>query len=144
MQHAIVKYYAHADITEVKAFYEKTTYRNSNSIAYSDQIVLAEIGAEKVGILRICTEQGSTVLRGFNILPEYQRLGIGTLMLRRAVIELENLDCYLICKRQLNPFYEPFGFRQCRSGVPDFLLERRSQYANPELNILKSRLGKIH
>src|SRR5271156_3641686 len=92
----IVKYFRKYDADAVRLFYSHTTYRNAASAKEEDEIVIAFEGDKMVGVFRLCEENGVCVLRGFNVLAEYQRKGIGTLMLMEFENELKDRECYLI------------------------------------------------
>ena len=132
----VVKYFKSADVSVVKAFYENTTYRNADSVKEEDEIVAAFDGDKMIGTFRLCEENGVCVLRGFNVLKEFQRKGIGSLMLMKFANELVDRECYLICRRELNVLYSKVGFKLCEDNVPGFLSERKQKYNNEELNIL--------
>jgi GNAT superfamily N-acetyltransferase len=120
----------------VRNFYEKTTYKNILSIRAEDEIVAAYENDEIVGLFRICVEKGTYVLRGFFVLKEYQRKGIGSMMMKVFENELSGRICYLICRKVLNGFYRKMGFEISDEDIPDFLIKRKEGYNNRELNIL--------
>ena len=136
MLDTVIKYYANADVHDVRSFYSETTYRNINSVSERDEIVAAFLEGKMIGVFRLCQENGFCVLRGFNVLNEYQRKGIGSLMLLKLEEKMPDRECYLICKKQLNALYSKVGFVICEAKTPDFLSERKLKYNNPELNIL--------
>jgi GNAT superfamily N-acetyltransferase len=106
MRNVIVRYYANADVHAVRLFYSKTTYRNINSVSERDEVVVAFLAETMIGVFRLCQENGVYVLRRFNVLNEYQRKGIGSLMLLKLEEKVPDRECYLICKRQLSKTFK--------------------------------------
>ena len=131
-----VKYFQICNVELVKNFYGKTTYKNVASIKEEDEIVAAYENDELIGLFRLCEENEVCVLRGFFVLRKYQRLGIGSMMMRVFENELSSRVCYLICRKYLNEFYGKIGFEICDKNIPDFLTKRKAGYNNVELNIL--------
>jgi GNAT superfamily N-acetyltransferase len=131
-----IKYFKHADVDLVKAFYQKTTYQSAASTAPDDEIIAAFNAEDIIGLYRLCTESEVCVLRGFFVLPQFQNKGIGTLMLMQLNDVLQKRICYLICKKQTNTFYAKAGFVIGTNNISNFLLQRKNKYNNPEMNIL--------
>lgn len=132
----IIRYFEKYNVEAVRNFYSQTTYRNAGSVSNEDEIVAAFDKDKIIGVFRVCEESGVNVLRGFNIIPKWQKRGIGKQMLQCFERELRDRSCYLICKRGLNRFYEYGGFIIATKEIPDFLKERKNKYGNSELNIL--------
>ena len=131
-----VKYFKSCDVDAVRSFYTNTTYRKGDIVDETNEIVAAYDGDKMVGVFRLCKENGVIVLRGFFVLAEYQKKGIGTKMLGLFENELSDVACYLNCRNGLTRFYEKANFEVCGNEVPEFLKERVAGYNNPELNIL--------
>src|SRR4051812_4999219 len=97
-------------------------------IAPTDIVYVAEEDERIVGIVRRTLENGTTMLRGMQVDPEYQRRGIGTQLLQSFVNDLAVEDCYCIPYSHLTSFYGQSGFAVSDDVAPDFLVERMNQY----------------
>ncbi len=62
----------------------------------TDVAVAAFDASEIVGLVRLANEHGRAILRGMIIAPEFQRKGIGSLVLTALEKRLSNDDCYCI------------------------------------------------
>ena len=105
----------------------------------SDQdIVLAALDGERVlGAARLCLEHGVLVLRGMQVLPSFQRMGIGTKLLRECEKELGDRTCFCIPRRPLEAFYRLAGFHVCEpTRAPEFLAQRCSQYMDNGMDVI--------
>jgi ribosomal protein S18 acetylase RimI-like enzyme len=52
------------------------------------------------------------------VLPDYQRRGIGKELVRRLLVQLSHLYAIdLICDAELQPFYEPLGLKPCTGMI---------------------------
>jgi amino-acid N-acetyltransferase len=64
---------------------------------------------------------GSRELASIVVVPEYRRQDVASALIR-ALIERENGPLYLTCRRELEGFYERFGFKVVpRSLLPPYL-----------------------
>lgn len=64
---------------------------------------------------------GSRELASIAVIPEYRRQGVASALIR-ALIEGEDGTLFLTCRRELQGFYERFGFEAVpRSALPPFL-----------------------
>lgn len=140
VENITVRYFNRCQVEVVRSFYSLTPYKNGQSAREDDEIVAAFEGNRIIGVFRLCEEEGICVLRGFFVLAEYQRKGIGSLMLMKFEDELEGRSCYLICRNYLNGFYAQAGFEKCLENRPAFLIERVKKYNNALLNILTRKL----
>lgn len=63
---------------------------------------------------------GSRELASIAVVPEYRRKGVASAIIR-TLIEQENGTLYLTCRRELEGFYERFGFKVVpRSALPPY------------------------
>ncbi|MBN2526143.1 MAG: GNAT family N-acetyltransferase [Deltaproteobacteria bacterium] len=82
-----------------------------------------------VGAVRLCFEQGYSVLRGMYVLKEKQGMGVGSALLVAAVEELGNRECWCIPYTHLIGFYGQAGFvKVTRRSAPEFLQDRLANY----------------
>lgn len=82
-------------------------------------------GLKLVGFARAVTDSAfRAYVEDVVVDPGYQHTGVGTLVLRRLLDSLGDVDLVsLFCKAQLVPFYEAFGFRAWPSQM---VLHRKS------------------
>ena len=75
--------------------------------------ILAYDGARMVGAARAISDgEREALIVGVAVLPEYQRRGIGTLMMRDLVERLDGAAIVLTCSEDASvPFYRGLGFR---------------------------------
>jgi predicted N-acetyltransferase YhbS len=97
------------ELSAIEAFYAQCGYRGD--VAPDDIIVTATDGKRIVGVVRLCSEHGVTVLRGMEIAPGYQRQGIGTQMLDELDKLIGKKECWVIALVHLQTFYGRIGFR---------------------------------
>lgn len=112
-----------------------------------DEEILLVVEAEDriLAALRLCRENGESVLRGMIVRELHRGLGLGTLLLEYAESVLAGENCYCVPYRELERFYSRIGFRRIDpAGAPEFLRERQRVYRE-ELGldvILMYRQGK--
>ena len=80
----------------------------------SDYVVLATQGKKVVGFITAITDGVlSAYIPLLEVLPEYQKQGIGAALVKRMLEQLK--DFYMIdlqCDADLQPFYEQFGMER--------------------------------
>jgi N-acetylglutamate synthase-like GNAT family acetyltransferase len=115
----------------------------------SDILVGARIENELIGIVRLCCEHGTYVLRTMQVSDKYQRRGIGHIMLRRFLELLRERgisdSSHVFCMpyTHLETFYGLIGFKKIpASTAPLFLQERAAEFAerNTEKSVIFMRL----
>jgi N-acetylglutamate synthase-like GNAT family acetyltransferase len=132
-------------------------YMNCNrgvKLEESDQFVIAFRQGQIVGLVRLCLEFGTFVLRTMQIHPNFQRLGIGTQLLSRfesLLSERGIQQTYCMPYEYLEKFYSKIGFKKITAQeAPQFLQDRlqafqhskptdsailmRKEYSNDQLN----------
>ncbi|MBA3968612.1 MAG: GNAT family N-acetyltransferase [Gemmatimonadetes bacterium] len=115
------------DLPRARQFYADRQY--GGGIQPQDTVLLAEREDELVGIVRLASEQGTTVLRGMQVHPAFQHQGIGAQMLAAVAEELESRPCFCIPYAHLVDFYARIGFHVVEPGqAPTFLRERLEGY----------------
>ncbi len=116
-----------ADHRDVAAFYERCGYLGG--LRANDTNLVAERAGSLVGVVRLCSEHGIVVLRGMQVLPDFQRQGIGLGLLDECLPRVNDAICYCIPWSYLEQFYGSGGFERCEPrDVPGFLSERYSGY----------------
>jgi N-acetylglutamate synthase-like GNAT family acetyltransferase len=99
--------------------------------------VVAEDGGEIVGIGQVKTHgDGSRKLASIAVIPARQSQGIGSAIIRR-LLDSEQGVVHLTCRRQLQGYYERFGFR--RVDRADFAPYFRRLI--PIINVVARRFG---
>jgi N-acetylglutamate synthase-like GNAT family acetyltransferase len=130
-------------LEEVKTFYEKVGYGGGAKSV--DQIFLARIEHQLVGVVRLCPEMGVVVLRGMQILLSFQRQQIGTQLLKYCSHRLAGQSCYCIPWRHLRDFYGQIGFWEISSmEAPAFLRERLESYNAREMDVILMHKPAAH
>ena len=116
-----------AEHPDIAAFYERCGYLRD--LRAEDTILAAVRAGSLVGVVRLCSEHGVVVLRGMQVLPDFQRQGIGLGLLDKCLPRVNDAVCYCIPWSYLEQFYGSGGFERCEPGdVPGFLSERYSGY----------------
>jgi N-acetylglutamate synthase-like GNAT family acetyltransferase len=74
--------------------------------------VVAEDGGGIVGVGQIkAHDDGSRELASIAVIPVRQRQGIGRAIIETLLAREPGAVLYLTCRRELQSYYEPFGFR---------------------------------
>lgn len=119
---------AHAhERDRIAAFYRENRY--APEIGPADVVLVAECDAGLCGAVRLCHEHGKLVLRGMRISEGMRRRGVGTQLLKTAVLSLGDRECFCLPHRYLQSFYGRAGF-VCleEQQAPRFLRERCINY----------------
>jgi GNAT superfamily N-acetyltransferase len=94
----------------------------------SDFMLLAMVGTEVVGVVRLVDEQGCRLLRGLYIAKAWRGRGVGRRLLQATVAYLK-ASCYCLAHTALLGFFGKEGFAACGDeDAPAFLIERRQRY----------------
>ena len=96
--------------SEVIEFYERCGY--SRGVRGQDTTLSAVRQNVLVGAVRLCLEDRVLVLRGMQVLPDFQRRGIGTELLNDCLPSLGEFTCYRIPWAHLEQFYGTGDRRQ--------------------------------
>ncbi len=130
----------------IEDFYKSCGY--PGSVDDTDQIILATTGSRVIGAIRLVEEEGTHLLRGMYIAEQYQRMGIGALMLKQfeeLIVHQKITSIYLTCGAHLNDFYGKIGFKIVTNphAIPSFLSVRSAGYAKkfgPQLIMQRKKL----
>jgi GNAT superfamily N-acetyltransferase len=129
-----------SEFPQVAALYRECGY--GGGIDDADKAIAAKIGESVVAAVRLCQESGVTVLRGMQVLPAYQRQGIGSKLLSACVPCFNCGAVYCLPYAHLADFYGTVGFTTARQqDLPQFLQDRQAGYVSSGLGtIAMSRL----
>ena len=123
------------DLENIQIFYQKCGY--GGGVKPEDCIFLARIDNQLVGAVRLCSEMNVLVLRGMQVLPEFQNQGIGTELLKSCNRYLAGKFCYCLPWQHLRYFYEQIGFKLISpEQLPMFLNQRFQQYIVKKMNVI--------
>jgi ribosomal protein S18 acetylase RimI-like enzyme len=107
---AISNHTLYLDGTAYDFEFLETTFRNSTAI-YS-----AQHDNEIVGFVRVLSDSRQrSVLYDFVVNPEYQHLGIGTMLLERCLKDFSQTQITLGTSSPNMNFYEKFGFARSQN-----------------------------
>jgi GNAT superfamily N-acetyltransferase len=99
------------------------------AIAPTDTILVAKSDALLVGVVRLCAEEGVTVLRGMQIRGAFQRQGIGAKLLMACQPYLDRQTAFCLPYAHLVHFYAAANFEVATGAdLPQFLEQRLSSY----------------
>lgn len=122
----------------VETFYRERKYRGV--LSSEAIVVVAARGPDLVGVGRVQTEEGVSVLRGMRMDPPFQRRGIGARILSQLLAEVGNRSCYCIPYSHLRGFYGRAGFTEVDSAAaPSFLRDRLVDYRATGLDVILMR-----
>jgi ribosomal protein S18 acetylase RimI-like enzyme len=98
-------------------------------------VTVAEVDGAVVGVVAVCRREGSSWIEQLYIQPEFCGRGIGTSLLKDALLSLRRPVCLYTFQEnwRARRFYERFGFRPIEFGdgsdneerCPDVLYELR-------------------
>lgn len=129
-----------ADGASVAQLYAEAGY--GAAVDPSDTVVVARLPGTVVGVVRLCPEQGVTVLRGMQIRAPYRRQGLGARLLAACLpqLEQEQEEAFCLPYRHLAGFYGGAGFETVGSAVlPAFLAARMAGYRAAGQDIIAMR-----
>lgn len=116
-----------------KEFYNSFGHPGQNR---QDLVFLAMDGEKPVGVVRLCPEEGYSVLRTMRIADDYQRKGLGTRMLKAFELALTG-KCYALAFAHLEYFYGQIGFKAIPvAEAPQLLQERFAEYRHRGFNAI--------
>ncbi|MFL5785173.1 MAG: GNAT family N-acetyltransferase [Bacteriovoracaceae bacterium] len=121
----------HDKRVQIEAFYEAEG-RNIE-VRGSDLFFIAYSGKSILGCVRFCIEHDVPMLRTMRVAQDFQRQDVGSELLRRFVLHLNDQDIhntYCLPYSQLEKFYGSMGFKKISAEeTPEFLRARISENA---------------
>jgi predicted N-acetyltransferase YhbS len=131
-----------SEFPEIAEFY-KTRVPAGYKLNENDTFFIAKQDREIIGSVRLVREEGVLVLRAMQVHSEFQRKGIGRLLLDELVKDLGSEDCYCIPYEHLETFYGLIGFKKISiEEAPAFLQERIARYLKDIRSIMMKRPGR--
>jgi N-acetylglutamate synthase-like GNAT family acetyltransferase len=104
----VVRQASAADFERIRGFYATL---GRSRIHPDERWVIAEHAGQLAGAVRLCREDGHVVLRTMHLRDAYQRLGLGTRMLRAVEPLIQHEPCYCLPYSHLPGFYARIGFQ---------------------------------
>jgi GNAT superfamily N-acetyltransferase len=108
-------------------------------IAGADKVYVAQVDGRVVGLVRRTLEGTTTMLRGMQVDPAYQRRGIGKRLLTALVADLDDVECFSIPFAHLTSFYGQAGFVVAHEPIPAFLVQWLHRYRDEGHDVLVMR-----
>jgi GNAT superfamily N-acetyltransferase len=129
-----------ADLADIAALYAEAGY--GAAIDPADTILAARSSGQLAGAVRLCTEEGVTVLRGMQVRPAFQRQGVGSRLLAACGPWLERGPAFCLPYTHLVDFYAAAGFGPVGAdALPAFLARRLAAYLAQGQHVLAMRRG---
>lgn len=117
------------DLAEVVQLYKLVGY--GGGVSATDVTIVARTNSRLIGAVRLCHEGDFKVLRGMHVHPDYQRQGIGRLLLSHCSSHLDDSHAYCLPYVHLAAFYEQINFSVAEtSELPVLLSQRFSTYVS--------------
>lgn len=135
-----IEYAETTDLPAVQAFYSTVGY--GGTALPSDRLLVARADQSIVAAVRLCTENGTLVLRGMYVAEEGQGQGIGSRLLESIDKVIGPAECWCLPYSHLTRFYSQIGFRMCEGeDAPTFLTDRWRRYidAGQKVVIMKKQ-----
>lgn len=127
-----------SELGDVASLYAEAGY--GAAIDPADIVIVAKDCGALVGAVRLCSEEGVTVLRGMQIRSAFQRQGIGARLLTACLPVLERRQAFCLPYAHLVGFYSAAGFELAADAeLPDFLRRRRDVYNAQGQNVVAMR-----
>ncbi len=127
LPHEQVEWAETADLTKLQSFYASVGY--GGGAHPGDRLLVTRVEQLIVAAVRLCTEEGTLVLRGMYVAEERRGQGIGSRLLESISEGIGTSECWCIPFTHLTGFYSRIGFQVFNGEtIPPFLAERRERY----------------
>lgn len=114
-------------LASVTEFYKTVGY--GGGVSAADVTLAAHVKGRLLGVVRLCEENGVTVLRGMQVVPTFQGKGIGRALLTHCIPYLDHGTAYCLPYDHLVDFYSRAGFAIAPpETLPPFLAARLAGY----------------
>ena len=125
-RHQIV-YEETTDLPAVQAFYSTIGY--GGTALPNDRLLVAREDQSIIAAVRLCTENGTLVLRGMYVAEERQGRGTGSRLLESIAKVIGPAECWCLPYSHLTGFYSQIGFFMSEGeDAPPFLTDRWRRY----------------
>ena len=122
-------------LSQIASFYLACGY--DGGVSEADTVLVAYDGTELAGAVRLCPDSEVIVLRGMQVLPRFQRQGIGSRLLAACVSHFGPHAVFCLPWVHLESFYASVGFARINpDAAPDFLSQRYSLYVARGLKVI--------
>jgi N-acetylglutamate synthase-like GNAT family acetyltransferase len=129
------------DLPAIRDLYAQAGY--GAAIDGADTVLMAKVDGQLAGVVRLCMEQGVTVLRGMQVQPAFQRQGVGSALLAACVPVLDRGPAYCLPYTHLTGFYGALGFEPVGADqLPAFLACRLAGYLDKGQQVLAMRRNR--
>ncbi|BDT60294.1 hypothetical protein MasN3_37880 [Massilia varians] len=126
------------DVAGVVELYREAGY--GAPVQPGDALIVAKAAGRVVGVVRLCSEEQVTVLRGMQVNQDFQRQGIGSRMLAACRPYLDRQQAFCLPYSHLVDFYSAARFEVVQSAeLPDFLAHRLASYLAEGQQVLAMR-----
>lgn len=126
------------DLTGVAALYAAAGY--GAPVDAADTVIVARLIGRVVGAVRLCPENGVTVLRGMQVAPAFQRQGLGARLLAACAPHMAGREVFCLPYAHLAGFYAAAGFEAVdEQALPAFLAARLAGYRAGGQDIIAMR-----
>lgn len=133
---------APGDLAGVAALYAAAGY--GAPVDPADTVVTAKLIGRVVGVVRLCPEEGVTVLRGMQVAPAFQRQGLGARLLAACAPHLAGRQVFCLPYAHLAGFYAAAGFETVdEHALPAFLASRLAGYRAGGQEVIAMRRGPL-
>ncbi|MGG7604173.1 GNAT family N-acetyltransferase [Massilia sp. BKSP1R2A-1] len=110
------------------------------ALGADDTVIVAKAGATLAGVVRLCAEEGVTVLRGMQVRAACQGQGIGARLLAACVPHMAKNATFCLPYTHLEHFYAAAGFARVHgAALPAILNQRLAAYRERGQDVIAMR-----
>lgn len=122
-------------------FYKSVKY--FHPILKTDIVITATVNSKIIGIVRLACENNLLVLRGMQVSEDFQKKGVGSLLLKELVQHIGSQECYCLPYDWLEKFYEQIGFYKIDDNQLPIILRKRLRkyrFKYPKMFVMKREI----